>query len=215
MKDKRVVVALLALLVAALFVGGSAYTWYSHTLEAKENEFTAGTLYLTAGGTGLETINIDNVYPGWGVRPGAEGGNPYYAGTEFEATKTYILKNSGTIDGVLGMHFKNIEDIAASIEGLPPELSNDHLSNYLYVTMIIEGDEKIEHKLFSNIEYDESGWLHLGKLSAGKQVEITLTFYVDENAEYIQGTSLTFDAAFKLEQYAIALHGENPVSIGS
>lgn len=198
-------IAILAIGIAAALSGGMIYAWFSDTDSTPGNNFVAGKLDLTIGGEGAAPIDIDLVYPGWGVV-----GGPYESDTLSEATVVYIIKNVGDINGVLYFnidHLVNNENGVADPENGVDTSTNDdegELGEYLFVSIgvTVDGGTEVQKLIPTKVNgLPAAVALELADLGAGEEVTVTFHFSVPITVgNIIQSDSVTFDAVFTLEQ---------------
>lgn len=184
--SKRLLIAVLSVTVVALLVGMSTYAWYSDTASSTGNRFVAGTMNLQVDGAEtMDAFTFHPVFPGWKAD-----------------TKTYVLKNDGTVRGALTFTASNLVEAANGYPSGEQAVQNPDtadLAANLTVVVTCDGVEKYNGTLAALIT-DPATSLNCGILGGGDEATITLDFSVDGDSvgNEIMDDSATFDAAFGL-----------------
>ena len=206
MSFRKIGLAIITIIIAMLFIGGSVYAWYDDSIVNDGNRFRSSTLYLIAGDSELIASQFGNIFPGWGTDA--------CASTKEEAQQVFTVTNMGTIAGRLCILFDNLKDIQSS--DLPEGLGDGRLSEHIYITVsykILSTDHAKVVCELDNITLQEA--CSIGKIeihdlapcvegaleSAEYTAEVCISYHINnESGSEIQGTSLNFDTLVSIDQ---------------
>ena len=125
----KVLLSLMAILLACALVGGGVYAYFSDVETSTGNTFTAGTLDLNldGGNTNVVKFSVGDVAPG-------DSGNA-----------TWTVSNVGTIDGYLDLESIGVtEGVGTTTDpeeaDEPTHVDTAQLGNYLLAHLFIDAD---------------------------------------------------------------------------
>jgi spore coat-associated protein N len=194
-KKVRIGAGIAAVVVAVAAIGGGTYAAFVDTETGPGGSVAAGTLDLTAGGTGtVELFNSSNIQPG------------------FSKNATYTLKNVGSLPGTLTSTLKVVgADVTctepeAEAEGKTAGACNaaGDLQNQMTVSVISGPGVTTPTTPVAVTQFATTGLPPAGTVAAGASVSYELQFVLPnlsgvENNK-VQGDSLTLSSFFTLTQ---------------
>ncbi|MEI6796955.1 MAG: LamG-like jellyroll fold domain-containing protein [Methanomassiliicoccales archaeon] len=199
MRTKALAIALIAILSGAMVTGGSIFAYIADVEPIAGNEYSAGTLNLSLGGSGTIPAALGPVYPGWGTSQ-----YPSSLGTR----TTFSVSNSGTINGVLHLNFTGVTNNENGItdpegkfnlvlgDGGDTTPAVGELGQCLFVSVNYGSTQVLVPTVLNNI--GSSGIL-LGNLPAGGTQAVTITYYVPTAVgNIIQSDLVAFNLVFDL-----------------
>lgn len=205
METRKIAIGILAIGIVAALSGGMIYAYFTDSDKSENNEFTAGTLFLTLNPdmsekTVANTGSFDNMQPG------------------NSGIATLIVKNAGTVDGYVTFKFINLVDEehlpADADEPLPEkELGgvDGELSRCLDVKVsVIRGSSTLSLPAqfgtdtntvtFKSLDAIESS--PRIKLESGQSLTLSIAWSISGTVgNEIQGDKLSFDISFTLNQF--------------
>lgn len=200
-------ISLIALVIGLAGVGTYAYFTANRTTSA--NRFAAGTLDLDVSSNGIkiEPFIIENM-----------GDNANISGT-----KTYTIKNTGTLPGRLLVRLQNVvnaengcndQEKVADPTCEEPGKEGD-LGNAILLKVALDGVDQVESTLATDqMTKIGADWADLSEivLQADEEREITVYWSADETSygNEIQSDDVQFDVNFRLIQL---INGEAPSNI--
>ena len=110
---KKQLMSIMAIGIAALFLGAGTFAYFSDTETSGGNTFTAGTIDLTLGGTGATGVSFTNMAPG------------------DTASATIVVTNDGSLPGWLGAKSSYVEE---SPIGAAPNVGANAMAKMLIIT---------------------------------------------------------------------------------
>lgn len=193
-------VSILLILVAALggIAGTSAY--FTATRTAQNNEFTSGTLDLSLTGP-KNIVNEPFVVENMG------------ANSTLSGTKTWTVKNNGTLPGRLLIRLTNLRNLENGCNDqektAEPDCDKDNngeLGQIISMNVALDGVNKVSSTLSTvnmlKIGDDWNDSVETVILAPNESREITMYWKTDESkyGNEIQSDSLSFDTVFQLTQ---------------
>lgn len=197
--NKKVWYSIAMITVVAGLATAGTYAYFTATRTTSANRFTAGTLDLdvAANGNKLEPFVIENM-----------GDNANISGT-----KTWTVKNTGSLPGRLLMRLQNIvnnengcNDQEKAAEPDCDVAGNEgDLGKVINLKIALDGTDKVESTLATDRQAKVgTDWSALPEIILQKNEERTVTAYwaADENSygNEVQSDDIQFDVNFRLIQ---------------
>lgn len=188
--NKRILLAVLSIAVAAALVGVGTYAWFTDTASSTGNKFTAGTMNLQVDngsgyGEALTAMSYANIAPG------------------FDQSKTYILRNDGSVNGDLTLTPSNFVDLDSGKASAEPAngvrneaVDGADMGENLDLVVTVGSTTLYTGTLEG---FATHAAFDLGSVAAGASVSLTFHATVDGSVgNELMTDSASFDAAYSL-----------------
>lgn len=196
--NKKVLISIGLIGVVVVVAGVGAYAYFTAQRTTSANKFEAGTLDLdvSANGNKLEPFVITNM-----------GDN-----ANIEGTKTWIVKNTGTLPGRLLVRLQNVSnkenlcnDQEKAAESGCDQDTDGELGAVINLNLALDGVDKVASTLATaNQSKIGNDWNALTPIimPAGSEREITAHWATDETGygNEVQSDNVDFDVNFRLIQ---------------
>jgi len=199
--NKKTLTYILTIIAVSTATFTATQALLSDTTARQGNTFSVGTLELevTSDSNNSEPIVIENL----GIENNSSG------------TRSWIIKNKGSISGKLGFGLENIfnnengcnePESKVDITCDDPGTGQGELGNTIYLTISLNGQEVVTSPLNSlSTNNIKLAWENLQNtvINGGEEKTITLDWNTDHQnyGNEVQSDSLTFDVWFDLKQF--------------
>jgi predicted ribosomally synthesized peptide with SipW-like signal peptide len=201
MKMKKILIALMAVMVTVGLVGLGTFAVFSDEVDVEDNTFAAGTIELDVQGNSSEnqSYTFTNIKPGDTGGWVGYGGNPQYT----PARPYWTVTNTGSLPGTLTVTF-DIQDYNA--DDNPISMANGSLSWAMRMQLRVNGTWTAEGHLGRN----PTLWNRTINLEPGQSVTLDYAWHLNAAPSaaiggwnVLQGHSTEFDVNLYLEQQPV------------
>ena len=196
--NKKLLISVGLVGAVASIAGAGAFAFFTAQRTTTANKFTAGTLDLnvTANGNALEPFVIENM-----------GAN-----ANIDGTKTWTIKNTGTLPGRLLVRLQNISnkengcnDQEKAAESACDQNNDGELGADINLKVALDGVDKVESTIATaNQSVIGNAWNALTPIVMQPNEERTVTaHWATDETQYgneVQSDSVDFDVNFRLIQ---------------